>query len=61
MPLERSIGPNLRLDFLPGSVSYDPLVGTHPDAITASKIRKREGSSRCRSTSDRATGHTRAS
>jgi hypothetical protein len=38
MPLERSIGPNLGLDFLPGSVTYDPLVGPHPDAISASKI-----------------------
>jgi hypothetical protein len=38
MPLERSIGRNLGLDFLPGSVTYDPLVGPHPDALSASKI-----------------------
>lgn len=38
MPLERSIGQNLGLDFLPGSVTYDPLVGPHPSALDASKI-----------------------
>ncbi len=38
MPLERSIGVNLGLDFLPGSLTYDPLIGPHPDAATASKI-----------------------
>lgn len=38
MPLERSIGLNLGLDFLPGSVTYDPLVGPHPDAAVASMV-----------------------
>ncbi len=38
LPLEKSVGLNLGLDFLPGSVTYDPLVGPHPDAATASKI-----------------------
>ena len=37
-PLERSVGLNLGLDFLPGSVTYDPLVGPAPDAPTASRI-----------------------
>ncbi len=38
LPLEKSVGLNLGLDFLPGSVTYDPLVGPHPDAETASRI-----------------------
>ncbi len=38
LPLERSTGQNLGLDFLPGSVTYDPLVGPHPDPDTAARI-----------------------
>lgn len=38
LPLERSAGLNLGLDFLPGSITYDPLVGPHPDAETAARI-----------------------
>jgi hypothetical protein len=37
-PLERSVGLNLGLDFLPGSVTYDPLAGPAPDAVTASRV-----------------------
>lgn len=38
LPLDKSLGANLGLDFLPGSVTYDPIVGPHPDAATASLI-----------------------
>ncbi len=38
LPLERSAGLNLGLDFLPGSVTYDPLVGPHPDRDDAARI-----------------------
>jgi hypothetical protein len=38
LPLERSAGLNLGLDFLPGSVTYDPLVGPHPDGDAAARI-----------------------
>ncbi len=38
LPLERSAGLNLGLDFLPGSVTYDPLVGPHPDREAAARI-----------------------
>ena len=38
LPLERSAGLNLGLDFLPGSVTYDPIVGPHPDAETAARV-----------------------
>jgi hypothetical protein len=37
-PLERSAGTNLGLDYLPGSITFDPLVGPPPDATTASRI-----------------------
>jgi hypothetical protein len=36
-PLERSAGTNLGLDYLPGSISFDPVVGPPPDAMTASR------------------------
>lgn len=38
VPLERSAGLNLGLDYLPGSVTFDPLVGPAPDASTASRV-----------------------
>ena len=38
MPLSKSLGSNLGLDFLPASVTYDPLVGPHPDAEMAARI-----------------------
>lgn len=38
LPLEASVGTNLGLDFLPGSVTFDPVVGPMPDARTASRI-----------------------
>jgi len=37
-PLERSAGINFGIDYLPGSLTFDPLVGPAPDAITASRI-----------------------
>jgi len=37
-PLEASSGLNLALDYLPGSITYDPLAGPRPDAITASRL-----------------------
>ncbi len=37
-PLERSAGVNLGLDYLPGSITFDPVVGPPPDATTASRI-----------------------
>jgi hypothetical protein len=37
-PLERSAGLNLGLDYLPGSVNFDPLAGPVPDAQTASRV-----------------------
>jgi hypothetical protein len=37
-PLERSAGVNLGLDYLPGSITFDPTVGPPPDATTASRI-----------------------
>lgn len=36
--LERSVGSNLGLDFLPGAVTWDPLAGPAPDAETASRV-----------------------
>jgi hypothetical protein len=36
-PLEASAGLNLGLDFLPGSVTFDPVAGFAPDAETASR------------------------
>ena len=37
-PLEASAGLNLGLDFLPGSITFDPVAGPSPDAVTASRI-----------------------
>ncbi|MEP7123241.1 MAG: HipA family kinase, partial [Byssovorax sp.] len=37
-PLEASAGLNLGLDFLPGSITFDPVAGPVPDAATASRI-----------------------
>jgi hypothetical protein len=37
-PLERSAGLNLGLDYLPGSITFDPVVGPPPDATTASRM-----------------------
>lgn len=36
--LTASAGTNLALDYLPGSITFDPLVGPAPDAATASAI-----------------------
>jgi hypothetical protein len=38
MPLESSAGLNLGMDYLPGSITFDPVVGPAPDAATASDI-----------------------
>jgi hypothetical protein len=37
-PLEKSVGTNLGLDYLPGSITFDPLADRPPDAATASRI-----------------------
>lgn len=37
-PLEASAGTNLGLDYLPGSITFDPVAGPLPDAKTASRI-----------------------
>ena len=37
-PLEKSAGTNLGLDYLPGSITFDPLADPAPDARTASRI-----------------------
>jgi hypothetical protein len=37
-PLEASAGLNVGLDFLPGSITFDPIVGPVPDPATASRI-----------------------
>lgn len=37
VPLEASAGLNLGLDFLPGSITFDPIAGFVPDATTASR------------------------
>lgn len=37
-PLAKSVGLNLGLDFLPGSVTFDPAAGAFPDATLASRI-----------------------
>jgi hypothetical protein len=37
-PLERSVGVNLGLDYLPGSITFDPVADPHPDAVLASRI-----------------------
>src|SRR4051794_18041434 len=36
-PLEASAGLNLGLDYLPGSITFDPVAGPVPDARTASR------------------------
>src|SRR5882724_4094047 len=38
LPLEASAGLNVGLDYLPGSVTADPVAGPPPDAETASRI-----------------------
>jgi HipA-like kinase len=38
MPLEASAGLNIGLDYLPGSITFDPVVGPAPDVATASRI-----------------------
>jgi hypothetical protein len=37
-PLERSAGLNLGLDFLPGSITFDPVAGPPPDPWMASQV-----------------------
>ena len=37
-PLEASVGLNLGMDYLPGSITFDPIVGPLPDDMTASLI-----------------------
>ena len=37
-PLEASAGLNLGLDYLPGSITFDPVVGPAPGARTASRV-----------------------
>lgn len=37
-PLEKSVGRNLGLDYLPGSITFDPVADPAPDATTASCI-----------------------
>jgi hypothetical protein len=36
-PLEASAGVNVGLDYLPGSITFDPVAGPAPDATTASR------------------------
>jgi hypothetical protein len=38
LPLEASVGTNVGLDYLPGSLTFDPVAGPAPDSITASRI-----------------------
>lgn len=38
VPLEASAGLNLGLDYLPGSITFDPIAGFMPDATTASRV-----------------------
>lgn len=38
LPLEASAGQNLGLDYLPGSITFDPVVGPIPDANVASRV-----------------------
>lgn len=38
LPLEASVGTNLGLDYLPASVTFDPVGSPSPDALLASKI-----------------------
>ena len=37
-PLEKSAGLNVGLDYLPGSITFDPVADPAPDAATASRI-----------------------
>jgi len=37
-PLEASAGINVGLDYLPGSITFDPIVGPRPDADVASRV-----------------------
>jgi hypothetical protein len=37
-PLEKSVGLNVGLDYLPGSITFDPVADRGPDAVTASRI-----------------------
>jgi hypothetical protein len=37
LPLEASTGLNLGLDYLPGSIAFDPVAGPAPDPVTASR------------------------
>jgi hypothetical protein len=37
-PLEASAGLNVGLDYLPGSITFDPVAGPRPDAATASLV-----------------------
>jgi hypothetical protein len=37
-PLEKSAGSNLGLDYLPGSITFDPVADAPPDATTASRV-----------------------
>ncbi|WP_394829815.1 HipA family kinase [Pendulispora albinea] len=37
-PLEASAGLNLGLDYLPGSITFDPVAGPRPDATIASRV-----------------------
>ncbi|NUP09142.1 MAG: aminotransferase class I and II [Polyangiaceae bacterium] len=38
LPLEASTGLNLGMDYLPGSITFDPLAGPAPDPLLASRI-----------------------
>jgi HipA-like kinase len=38
VPLEASVGVNVGLDYLPGSITFDPVADPPPDARTASRI-----------------------
>src|SRR5262249_40370360 len=38
LPLEASAGLNLGLDYLPGSITFDPVAGPPPDPAMASRI-----------------------
>ena len=38
LPLEASVGLNIGMDYLPGSLTFDPIVGPIPDRSTASLI-----------------------
>ncbi len=38
LPLEASVGRNIGLDYLPGSITFDPAASARPDPLTASRI-----------------------